>query len=494
MPNFLDKLSEIFVSNTDISSKVSQAAARGELRKVGSRLYTKNLTDAPEVIVKRNWYNLLSEYYPDALIADRTALENKPAVDGSIFIISSKKRITKIPGLILNPRKGYGPLESDRPFINGIWVSSEPRAYLENMRPSRARTGSVPRTLRQEEMEKRLDKLFRLRGADHVNSIRDRARDIAGELNMNEEYKKLDDLIGSLQGTRNVAVKTDIGKARKSQKPFDPERINLFIKFFEDLRGVAPQIRPAANLSQNERVNLSFFEAYFSNFIEGTEFDVNEAADIVFNNTIPVERPEDAHDVMGTYRIVSNYSEMAKLPSTFDDFIASLKSRHATIMALRKDKRPGEFKTRMNVAGSTRFVKPELVMATLKRGFEIHRGLEYPFQRAVFMMFLISEVHPFTDGNGRVARIMMNAELVAKGEQKIIIPTVYRNNYLSALKALTHNRQSTPLIRTLDFAQKYTQAIDWGDYETARVQMEETNAFMDPGEADREGIRLHLFM
>jgi len=28
------------------------------------------------------------------------------------------------------------------------------------------------------------------------------------------------------------------------------------------------------------------------------------------------------------------------------------------------------------------------------------------------MMFLVSEVHPFLDGNGRIARVMMNAELI----------------------------------------------------------------------------------
>lgn len=492
MANFLDELPEVFVSHTDISSQVSQAVSRGELKKIGSRLYTKNLTDDPEVIVKRHWYDLLSEYYPDAQIADRTALENKPADDGSVFIVSSKKRITEIPGLLFNPRKGRGPLESDRPFINGIWISSEARAYLENMRPSRARKGSVPRTLREEEMEERLDKLFRLRGADHVNKIRDRARDIAKELNMQEEYDKLDELIGSLQGTQNANIKTDVGKARKSQKPFDPDRVNLFIKLYEDLSYFAPKTRSAANMSQDERVNLSFFEAYFSNFIEGTEFEVEEAADIVFNNVIPAERPEDAHDVMGTFRVVSNYSEMAKTPQDFNDFIAQLKSHHATVMALRKDKQPGEFKTKINVAGSTQFVKPDLAMATLERGFEIFRGLEYPFQRAVFMMFLVSEVHPFTDGNGRIARIMMNAELVVSGDQKIIIPTVYRNNYLAALKALTHNQQSDPLIRTLDFGQKYVQAINWEDYEAAKAQMEATNAFMDPTEADQAGIRLRL--
>ncbi len=46
--------------------------------------------------------------------------------------------------------------------------------------------------------------------------------------------------------------------------------------------------------------------------------------------------------------------------------------------------------------------------------------------RAVFMMFLIAEIHPFADGNGRTARIMMNAELVAAGEERIVIPPASR--------------------------------------------------------------------
>jgi Fic family protein len=29
---------------------------------------------------------------------------------------------------------------------------------------------------------------------------------------------------------------------------------------------------------------------------------------------------------------------------------------------------------------------------------------------------LVAEVHPFVDGNGRTARIMMNAELVSVGQ------------------------------------------------------------------------------
>ena len=161
-------------------------------------------------------------------------------------------------------------------------------------------------------------------------------------------------------------------------------------------------------------------------------------------------------------------------------------------MELRPDKHPGAYKIKNNQAGSSLFVAPELVEGTLEKGFEIYQSLDVPLYRAIFMMFLISEIHPFTDGNGRAARIMMNAELVAADEEKIIIPTVYRSNYLSSLKALTHNGLTDPLIRTLDFAQKYTRSLDWHDFEDARRQLHETNAFMDPNEADDNGVRLKL--
>jgi hypothetical protein len=107
-------------------------------------------------------------------------------------------------------------------------------------------------------------------------------------------------------------------------------------------------------------------------------------------------------------------------------------------------------------------------------------------------MFLISEVHPFDDGNGRIGRVMMNAEFVAASEHRILIPQVYRNNYLMALRALTSNARADALIATLAFAQRYTAAIDFSSLERAQAMLDDTNAFRDPTEADATGVRLTL--
>jgi fido (protein-threonine AMPylation protein) len=92
-------------------------------------------------------------------------------------------------------------------------------------------------------------------------------------------------------------------------------------------------------------------------------------------------------------------------------------------------------------------------------------------------MFLVSEVHPFDDGNGRAARVMMNAELVAGNQARIIIPIVFRDDYLGALRQLTRYDDPSVLIKALRFAHDYTSSIDFTDKTTATMQLERTNAF-----------------
>ena len=153
---------------------------------------------------------------------------------------------------------------------------------------------------------------------------------------------------------------------------------------------------------------------------------------------------------------------------------------------------PGQFKQISNRAGQTVFVSPDLVRGTLAEGFDFVRSLETPFQRAVFLQFVVSEIHPFADGNGRMARIMMNAELVAGGEERIVIPTIYRDSYFTALRALSRNGICEPLIGALAFAQRWTAAVDWRSVTATRRELLALNAFVDPLEAEAEGRRLRM--
>lgn len=95
---------------------------------------------------------------------------------------------------------------------------------------------------------------------------------------------------------------------------------------------------------------------------------------------------------------------------------------------------------------------------------------------------MVSEVHPFLDGNGRLARVMMNAELTAAGQTKIIIPTVYREDYLGALRQLTRRNQPDTFIRMLQRAHKFSATITGQDMEAMQQVLEASNAFREGDE------------
>jgi Fic family protein len=107
-----------------------------------------------------------------------------------------------------------------------------------------------------------------------------------------------------------------------------------------------------------------------------------------------------------------------------DAFIDEIQERHRRLMEARPSVKPGIFKTKTNQAGDTTFIDPSLVRGTLREGMTLFRSLSDAFSRGLFVHFLLSDLHPFNDGNGRLSRIMMTKELVGAGLSRIVIPTV----------------------------------------------------------------------
>ena len=472
---------DVFVSSREMSKAVSAAVANGRVRKLAGRLYTSNTVDEPEAIIRRNLWRIVSLLAPGTVISHRTAIEMKPAEDNSVFLTAGYNRRVALPGLNLRFVEGAGPVEGDTQLFD-LHLASRPRALLEVLRPSRAREG-VARGLPRASIEELLEREMVAGGEARLHQIRDQARSLARQLAAEKEFDQLNGIIGTLLGTRQNALTAPAAIARAAGEPYDAQRLEKFQLLLAALRATPIASRADEHPTPSEFSNVSFFDAYFSNFIEGTRFKVGEAHEIVFDGKIPGTRPEDAHDVLGTYRLVGNRVFMNRsvlhFPD-FDAFIDALRMAHREILSARPDKRPGHFKLVANVAGDTTFVSPELVHGTLLQGFEIARSLDAPFHRSVAMMFILSEVHPFDDGNGRIARAFMNAELISGGQTRILIPIVYRDDYLTGLRVLTRQGRPEPLIQVLDFAHRYTAAIDFSNYDQALAALRATNALDDP--------------
>ena len=75
---------EVFLSDRAGATAASRMVRAGTARKLGPRLYTRNMKDDPEAIVSRNLWRIVALLAPGAIVSHRTAFENRAAPDGSL--------------------------------------------------------------------------------------------------------------------------------------------------------------------------------------------------------------------------------------------------------------------------------------------------------------------------------------------------------------------------------------------------------------------------
>lgn len=88
--------------------------------------------------------------------------------------------------------------------------------------------------------------------------------------------------------------------------------------------------------------------------------------------------------------------------------------------------------------------KPSLIpreMAELCAWLRTDRKALHPVEQAALAHQRFVFIHPFIDGNGRVARLLMNVILIQNGWLPVVIPPVRRAEYISLLEKAHGNTQ-----------------------------------------------------
>lgn len=115
---------------------------------------------------------------------------------------------------------------------------------------------------------------------------------------------------------------------------------------------------------------------------------------------------------------------------------------HAALTAHRPEFAPGAFKITDNHIQTVPWVRtarPERVAGTLRRWWtEVYPRLHAGPGRAAGVMYLVVELHGFSDGNGRLSRFLSNRELAAVGLQPMVLSQLLRRrlrNDLATVRA-----------------------------------------------------------
>jgi len=458
-------MSEILFTPTGSEAEdrqIRRLHEEGKIERLTHGLYIRSDGEPVEAAIQREWARIVGLLVEGGVVTDRTAMEGLPSKtpdgDKMIAYVSAdrSRAVLSLPGLEINIRSGSGPQPGDIPY-RGTYLASVARKMLENLSPSRARNG-IARTSGPEEVERALDRICQHNGGEALNKIRDDARELSRTMGLAKEFQQLDGIIGALLRTKSTKLSSKPASMRAKGSPIDNDCIDRLAILASYMQERAPETIKTADTTPARNRSGSFIEAYFSNYIEGTEFLVDDAVEIVTEGRLPENRPKDGHDVQSTYNLIVEKPKIAPSGMSQEDFVDAVRSMHKVLMDARPEVNPGVFKTRPNKAGDTSFVHPDNVQGTLREGFAMLPALQSGFHRALFLHYLVSEVHPFADGNGRVSRIFMGRELSAAGLSRIVVPTVYRNDYLDSLRALTRRNDPSIFVRQMEFLQKVAAA------------------------------------
>jgi hypothetical protein len=275
---------------------VQRRLKAGELRRIVPGVVSALPSGEWPQLIARDRNRVLAALFPGAVIGYRSAFRGGVPVDGVMHLAYRYDRKLALPGLTVVLVRARGKAPGDIPIgSNALYFPSNARLLMENLSISRARP---PRRVGRAAVEERLLTMCESRGEESLTKLRDEARAIAPGLGLEREFAILDGLIGSILRTRQESqLRTPAGKARAKGLAFDRHRLELFERLAAVLRET-PLKQPASVVhSETARANFAFLESYFSNFIEGTEFDVEEARGFVLEGRPIATRPKDSHDI-----------------------------------------------------------------------------------------------------------------------------------------------------------------------------------------------------
>lgn len=477
-------LRTVFFDDSASAPTRSKATKQGRIRRIATGVWTADMQTPEAEIIKDNVLAIIARRVGPSVLVDRTAAMAGKIDNGLIAIATdSRSSDLKLPGVTVRVRSLIRH-PSDIPYTENMHLAAPARTLVDNLAgPSNAERYLTIGELQDWLARKKLD-------YDHerFSRLQAQAHDLAVDLDV-DVGTEIDELFAVVNREQGAAEPVGpFAVAAAAGDLYDEHRLDLFSAMRDQL---ADLDRP--NLFEPDPDDeLPFFEAYFSNYIEGTEFGVDEARRIVDGNEMPADRPEDAHDVLYTFHCVADRVGRASTGSDAADLRDILIERHRTFMASRSTMTPGVFKTKNNYVGGVEFVGFDKVEGTLSRALSDASVVPAGLARAIYMMVVVAEVHPFLDGNGRAARLMMNAELSAEGLCRIVVPTICRNEYISSLRKFTLSGEVDAVIKILDLCWRWTHSVPWSAVEATALYLEATNAFWDSNEAASNRIHLEI--
>lgn len=197
---------------------------------------------------------------------------------------------------------------------------------------------------------------------------------------------------------------------------------------------------PAKNVlkSADDYVRVGFI--YNSNALEGNTLTLSETKILLEDGVIIENRPlKDCYETIGHN---TAYNFMLELANQQDMIITEeiIKKLHKLFYQKIDADQAGQYRTIQVCISNIDYIPPDpeevpRLMQHLADQIYSSRTTLHPIELAAMAHKRLLDIHPFTDGNSKIARLLMNLILVNTGYSVVSISPIWQNDYINALSS-----------------------------------------------------------
>lgn len=205
-----------------------------------------------------------------------------------------------------------------------------------------------------------------------------------------------------------------------------------------------------ANFSQQIAQALDIEYTHESNKIEGNTLTLRETAIVIEKGLTIGGKPLNDHlEAINHAQAIDYIKDLAKATNTITE--RDILQIHALILQGIDRENAGRYRSvPVMISGSKHTPPPPYVvpekMQEMMRFYDENRETMHPVELASEMHERLVYIHPFADGNGRTARLLMNLILLQNGYPIAILKgdTENRLKYYEALETASITGDKTP--------------------------------------------------
>ena len=182
--------------------------------------------------------------------------------------------------------------------------------------------------------------------------------------------------------------------------------------------------------------NFKLEWTYNSNAIEGNTLTLKETKVVLDGITIGGKTIREHLEAINHKEAIEFLEELVKDNNELSEM--DIKNIHAIVLKGIDNENAGRYRTENVIISGASHIPPDAIIVPESMEKLIYRYDEWkekyhPIIVAALLHAEFVKIHPFIDGNGRTARLLMNFEVMKNGYPPIIIKNEERHKYYDAL-------------------------------------------------------------